>query len=277
MAESLDSPSHLSKLWLGKVGDKSGMKKRSFLFGAIWVALIVIAIVYTRNVNTPPEVRSTAAADSTNERVKKGSQPEFSPTYETKRRSKKPEKEEVESLKRELDITRAKFDKITRPLQQDVLSSTVNAQIKPGETLVTGGYRRDDGNYELTFVTPRSVTLEDGREAIEISSKIISVGAGFVASQGLDSIATNARNTLQHGESWMQDDVQKTLTAAAGTDGVRLMSSPKVTIFPSAPFTLNLMEEDGTEFSIEGTATKQPDGSFAIQTRVERTLVAEQN
>ena len=186
------------------------------------------------------------------------------------------ESAEVESLRRELETATAQLEKISRPLEQDVLSSTVNAEIAQGETLVTGGYRRTDGNYELTLLTPRSVTLEDGREAIEMDGKVLTVGSEFVGAHGLETLATNARNTLQHGEAWMQEDVAGTLRAASESEGVGILSAPKLVTLPSTPFTLTFVEKDGAQFSIEGTAAKSPNGSFAIQSRVERTPKAEQ-
>ncbi len=169
------------------------------------------------------------------------------------------------------------MEKITRPLGQDVLSSTVNAEINPGETLVTGGYRTADGNYELTLLTPRSVTLEDGREANEVAGKVLSVGSEFVETHGLETLATNARNTLQHAEAWMQDDVARTIGAARDVQGVGILSSPKVVTLPSTSFTVSMGETDGAQFSFEGTVARSPSGSFAIQSRIERTPKAEQD
>jgi len=184
--------------------------------------------------------------------------------------------EEIKNLRRELETAKAQLEEITRPLGQDVLSSTVNAEINPGETLVTGGYKTANGNYELTFLTPRSATLDDGREAIEVSCKVLSVGSEFVDAHGLETLATNAKNTLQHAEAWMQDDVSRTLGAASHAEGAGMLSSPKVVALPSAPFTLSWEDKGGARFSIQGTATKSPNGSFAIQSRVERTSKAEQ-
>ena len=187
------------------------------------------------------------------------------------------EREDIKKLRRELETARAQLEKITRPLEQDVLSSTVDAEINPGETLVTGGYRTADGNYELTLITPRSVTLEDGREAIEVSSKILSVGSEFVGAHGLDTLATNAKNTLQHAEAWMRDDVASALAAARDAEGAGVFSSPKITTLPSIPFSVSIRKADGVQFSFEGTVARSPSGSFAIQSRVERTPKAEQD
>ena len=171
---------------------------------------------------------------------------------------------------------RAKLEKITRPLEQAVLSSTVNAEINLGETLVTGGYKTADGNYELTFLTPCSVTLEGGREAIEIDSKVLSVGSDFVRSHGLETLATNTRNTLQHAEAWMQDDVSRTLAAARDAEGVGIFSSPKILTRLGESCNVNIGKTDGAQFSLETTVARGSNESFAIQARVERTPKAEE-
>lgn len=186
-------------------------------------------------------------------------------------RGSEKEREEIKNLRRELEATKAELEKITRPLGQDVLSSTVNAEIRPSETLVTGGYRTADGNYELTFLTPRGVILEDGREGFEVNAQVLSVGPEFVEAHGMGALATNARNTLQHAEAWMQDDVARTFSAARDAEGVAVLSSPKVITLPSTSFTVGIGETDGAQFSFEGAVARSANGNFAIQSRVERT------
>ena len=85
--------------------------------------------------------------------------------------------------------------------------------IQADESLVTGGYKTANGNYEMTIITLRRVQREDGREMIEIKSKIFSVTQEFVAENDLESITTNARNTLQHAEAWNSAAVTETLTS----------------------------------------------------------------
>lgn len=255
------------------------MKKYSLVFGIALVALIAIFVYRHSHKNTPSPRKYSGAEHATPR-----GRPESNAARSHKLRSalasgttdSERDKEDIRKLRRDLETARAKLEKITRPLGKDILSSTVNAEIKPGETLVTGGYRTADGNYELTLITPRGITLEDGREAIEVNNKILSVGSEFVEAHGLETLATNARNTLQHAEAWMQDDVARTLAAASDAEGVGILSSPKVITLPSTSFTLSMGEKDGAQFSFEGTVARSPSGSFAIQARVERTPKAEQ-
>ena len=256
------------------------MKKLSLVLGIALVALIVIVAYRNSHKNVPSAAKAPATGHATpREQLESdaGRSHELRSPRAATRKNADSEREEVESLRRELETARVQLEKITRPLAHDVLSSTVNAEINPGETLVTGGYRTDDGNYEMTFLTPRSVTLEDGSEAFEVDGKVLSVGSEFAEVHGLETLATNARNTLQHAEAWMPDDVAGTLAAGRDAEGVGMMTGPKVTVLPSTPFTLSIGEKNGAQFSIEGTVARSHNGSYAIQSRIERTPKAEQD
>jgi hypothetical protein len=180
--------------------------------------------------------------------------------------------DEVENLKRELKTARTELEILSSPLTEDILSSAVNAEIAPGDTLVTGGYKTADGNYEMTFITPRTVTRSDGSEGIEIQSRVLSVGPEFVDKSGMGTLATNAGNTLQHGESWKADDVKTTFTSASQNSGVNVMTAPKFTTSSSAssPFDIVIGGEGEPQFSIRGTVEKNANGNFSIKSRVER-------
>lgn len=244
------------------------MKKLSLIFGIALVALIVIVGYRNSHKNDPS---ATKVSVTPRERLESDTSTLSARTVTSRTTDSQREREDIKKLRRELEAARAQLEKITRPLGQDVLSSTVNAEINPGETLVTGGYRTADGNYEVTLLTPRSITLEDGREAFELDSKVLSVGTEFVGAHGLDTLTTNARNTLQHAEAWMQDDVAKTLAAARDAEGADIVSSPRVMTLPSKSFSVSIGESDIAQFSLEGTVGRSPSGNFAIQSRVERT------
>jgi len=257
------------------------MKKSSLVFGIALVALIVVAGYRNSNKNDASASKASATGHATprgrlESDASRSHQLRSARVVTRRTTDSEREREELEKLRRELETARAQLEKITRPLEQDVLSSTVNAEINSGETLVTGGYRKADGSYELTLITPSSVTLEDGREAIEVNSKILSVESNFVEAHGLETLATNAGNTLQHAEAWMQEDVARILAAARDAEGVGIFASPKVITLPSRSFVVSIGETDGSQFSFEGTVARSPNGSFAIQSRVERTPKAEQ-
>ncbi len=134
---------------------------------------------------------------------------------------------------------------------------------------MTGGYKKADGSYELTFLTPSSA-LDDFPETVDIFIRVLAVKPESVEALGLEALATNARNTLQHGEVWTEKDIIKAFSSGGAS---QKQSGPLLTMYSSAPFITPL----NAQSTIEATVTKNLDGSFTVQTRVERVPAAEQN
>ena len=181
---------------------------------------------------------------------------------------------EVSELRSELDRTKTELESLSRPLNEnDVLSAAVNAVVRPGESLVTGGYQLADGRYELTFITPKGVSNSGespGSDQILIEAKSMVVDDAFVELSGLESLATNARNTLQHAEAWSGDDVFNTFKSASESDGVDMNASPTVVTRPNEVFSVEMVDSEGKGYSLSGEADFMPDGSFAVKARAER-------
>ena len=65
----------------------------------------------------------------------------------------------------------------------------------------------------------------DGADVVKIESRFLATTDEVGKSLGLDTIATNAANTLQHGEVWVADEqasVWSKLDAASGSDFVEM-------------------------------------------------------
>jgi hypothetical protein len=182
---------------------------------------------------------------------------------------------EVELLRLELEKARSELAQISKPLREDLTSSTVDAEIAPDETLVTGGYPTADGRYELTFLTPRSISIADGKDVIEVKASVLSVGQDFAKAHNLNALSTNARNTLQHAEAWKQTETTKTLRAASSSDEASLLSAPTITTPPETPCTIALLDQSGAGYSLSVTASRKPNGNFQIQSHIEKTSKTE--
>ncbi|MFC7336579.1 hypothetical protein ACFQY0_05265 [Haloferula chungangensis] len=181
---------------------------------------------------------------------------------------------EVGALQNELERTKNELDVLSRPLNEnDVLSAAVNAVVAQGESLVTGGYKLADGRYELTFITPKGVDRSGqspGTDQIVIEARSMVVDDAFVELSGLETMATNARNTLQHAEAWSGDDVFQTFKSASESEGVDMSSTPTVVSRPNEPFKVEVMDAEGKGYLLTGEADFLPDGSFAVKARAER-------
>ena len=106
----------------------------------------------------------------------------------------------------------------------DLFSSSLRAELKSGEVVVTGGYKLPNGKRLYAFAQP-VIQQVDGADVVKIESRFLATTDEVGKSLGLDTIATNAANTLQHGEVWVADEqasVWSKLDAASGSDFVEM-------------------------------------------------------
>ena len=181
------------------------------------------------------------------------------------------EPSEIAQLRRELDRANQELARLSRPLNEHILSSQANVEIFEGESLVTGGYQRPDGLYELTFLTPRNFMLENDSEAIEVESHIVSIDPGFVQAHGLQTLATNARNTLQHAEAWQSEDVAATIASMPSGMRSENVFVGRSVVLPSKPFSVEMGDPLGQFYKLDAIVDISDNGSYLIQSRIERT------
>ncbi len=125
--------------------------------------------------------------------------------------------------------TKASLEELRRPMTTDMFSSALRAELRSGEVVVTGGYKLPNGKRLYAFAQP-VIQQVDGKEVVKIGGRFLAVTDEAGKSVGIDTIATNAANTIQHGEVWVADEqasVLAKLDAAAGTD---VIGSPSITV-----------------------------------------------
>lgn len=132
-----------------------------------------------------------------------------------------------------LALARENLDELRRPMMGDLLSSALSAELKSGEVVVTGGYRLPDGTRLYAFVQP-TVEHGEGGDVVKIASSVRTIADEAGTSVGLGNLATNADNTLQHGEVWMADEKRAVFEALDASSGTRAVSLPEVTVRPGA-------------------------------------------
>jgi len=120
-----------------------------------------------------------------------------------------------------LDRTTLELERLRRPLEIDMASATLRASLVPGEGVVTGGYRLPDGNRLFAFVA--TDTMPDG--SIGIASRFFSVPEDVARSLGLETLLTEAANTLQHGEVWVREELAEISARIAQAPTARLVSA----------------------------------------------------
>jgi hypothetical protein len=131
----------------------------------------------------------------------------------------------------------AKLNDVLEPLKRDIQSSNLETEVSSGQTVVTGGFEVSDGRFEYTLTTP-TVSVDDlGRKVIHLEHKRLAIAGEHLEQLGVKSLATNADNTLQHGETWSpsqtKDFISK-INSARGTagpgGGIDSLSAPRITL-----------------------------------------------
>lgn len=138
-----------------------------------------------------------------------------------------------------LKHTEAKLDELRRPMTADIMSSSLRAEMQPGEAIVTGGYRVADGKRLYAFATPVVETV-DGKPTVRIESRYVEVTDEVGASVGLDALATNAANTLQHGEVWIADEQRDVLAKLAGAEGADVVQMTDLSVAAGVSGTISV-------------------------------------
>ncbi len=147
---------------------------------------------------------------------------------------------ELLDMREALARTRENLAELRRPMDADVMSSALRAELKSGEVVVTGGYRLPDGMRVYAFVQPFVEEGEGGADVVRISSRFRLLGDEVGAAVGLDYLATNAANTLQHGEVWVADEQREILGLIDPMPGVSGGSFPSVMVRPGASSVIEL-------------------------------------
>lgn len=84
-------------------------------------------------------------------------------------------------------------------------------------------------------------------------------------------IATNAKNTLQHAETWEESDVSNTMETLKKSGRCDRMSGPTIMTRPGSEFTIAIGSNETDSYVLKGTATPSPSGSgVLLQTRIEQ-------
>ncbi len=129
--------------------------------------------------------------------------------------------------------TKASLEELRRPMMTDMMSSALRAELKSGEVVVTGGYKLSNGKRLYAFAQP-VIEQVDGKDVVKIESRFISLTDDAGKSVGLNSIATDVANTLQHGEVWVADEQTSVLTKLNASPDADLLTSPSITVRPGS-------------------------------------------
>jgi len=189
--------------------------------------------------------------------------------------------DEIENLKQDLAATikekkaiEERLNEILKPTREDILSSTIKTTIGKDEVLVTGGYQTADGKLHYTILEPRKV-LRKGKARIELESIHYSISPEAMREIGLDSLRTNAGNTIQHGEIWTTEELESFHQNISKLKGVVMRRDP-FTVIPGKSARIGIFNI-GSDYSLsmayelDTKVDISEDGSgFDIELRIEQ-------
>jgi hypothetical protein len=233
------------------------------------LAIIVFQQIRIRELEKHDSKAGTVPAPTTGLIKQAGTaEPPAAPSPPTKRRTNDPlekaRNDRAAEIKRQLE-------EISAPLAQDMASTMFKAEVKPGQSIVTGGYKTPDGKSQFTVLKPRLVREPDGQESILIETKIIDMSSGDIAATGLDSLATQARNTLQHAEAWEESDVSNAMETVKKSGLSDVLSGATIRTMPGSEFSMSIGSVETGSYVLKGTASPSPTGSgVLLQTRIEQ-------
>lgn len=125
--------------------------------------------------------------------------------------------------------TQEKLAELRRPMDLDIYSTALKAELKSGEVVVTGGYRLPDGKRLYAFAQP-VVEMVEGATVVRVTGQFVALNDEAGKGVGLDSLSTNANNTLQHGEVWVKDEQAEVMSRVTGMTGVDVVKMKDIAI-----------------------------------------------
>jgi hypothetical protein len=172
----------------------------------------------------------------------------------------------LEQNERTLARTTRELERLRRPLDVDMASATLRASLAPGEGVVTGGYRLPDGTRLFAFV--ETDARADG--GIGVASRFFSVPEELVQALGLQTLSTEAANTLQHGEVWVRDELDLVAGALAQTPSARLLTTGDTSIQPGSPGEVTFPSRPGDPpLSLNVNAVFDAQNNLDLELRIE--------
>lgn len=244
---------------------RSPRRVRTLLTAAILLALVVVVFVQQSRIRAL-QAENSAAGDraSTRSTHKDSAAVDSHEAPPIARQRRSAEDSLAQARKEHLEIVEKQLQEISGPLVEDMASTMFHADIKEGQSLVTGGYQTADGKNQFTILKPSVIRTPNGQQHIQIDSKLIAVSQEDAMKSGLDTLATSAKNTLQHAESWEESDVSSTLEAIRNSEGSKYLGAPSIIVAPGQDFKIEGISDDRNSYSLAGTAELSPSGSGVV-------------
>jgi len=140
--------------------------------------------------------------------------------------------ESDQALRERIANLESQLAEFNKPLQSNIRSATVDTEVLADETLIL-------------FLRPERAVLDDGRVAVKLSGTVIGLSEEHLKGSAVEGLATNASNTIQHGEAWQNTEAESTLDDLRESSTV---SMPSVITLPGQAAQINV--QDGLQYKV---------------------------
>lgn len=231
--------------------------RHPLLIPAILCVLVIAAFIGLKSYRSGTAPKDTNGAEQGNTPASVRESDPLKPSQTTKReRQGEAEAKALRDLEKE-------FDQILPAQFPEQFSALSDSNLKTGESLVLGGFKRSDGNYEFTRLKVDPVTAEDGSIQYRISTRSLSINSENSSKVGLDSLISPARTRIQKSLKFPSNDITMLKSA------VDTMTSPIIQVKPGTAATISIGTAEQA-YVISVMVSPTDDGeSMRVRTRVE--------
>ena len=107
----------------------------------------------------------------------------------------------------------------------DYYSASLNVELEPGMTLITGGWQTSEGRRTFVFMTPSLETSPDGADFIQISTRVADLSQTELTSFHLQNMTVKGNETDQAG-GFDSENARLLFDGIKASEDARMVSSP---------------------------------------------------
>ena len=156
------------------------------------------------------------------------------------------------------------FDELLPAQFPDQFSSLCDVTLNPGESIVLGGFKKADGNYEFTMitVTPNDSEEMEGQYTVKPTTMVLTPEKS--SELGLGALVSPARTRIQKS---IIIPTAGTITGAGGYVGI--MTGPYVTAPADTPSSISLGNSERAHVISTMISPQEGGYSIRLRTRIE--------
>lgn len=142
---------------------------------------------------------------------------------------------------------------------ENQLTAKGTAQLKHGESFVTGGWDLGEGKRGYALITPTMHTGADGQTAVFMESRVFAIPESALAATGLQSIIVSGRDADQYGvtDAAMTRQLFERIGAIQGAE---VLSAPSVSTLPGRDATIQVGGQNGGGLTLQLSPTLNDSG-----------------